>query len=131
MTAILQAPVVADGFPYVANRLLSAVPLRVRGEVERLLLNPRRGGRGLRQWLSLLEADWRPLPRQLPLELVEVYLKDDDAEPVHDCERCGLLVPVRVARRVGHEPTVERAYFPVCPNCGGKTGRFAYWSGRV
>ena len=107
------------------------MPLRVRGEVEQLLLNPRRGGRGLRQWLSLLEADWRPLPRQLPLELVEIYLKDDDAEPYHDCERCGLLVPVRVAQRVGHEPTVERVYFSSCPNCGGRTGRFAFWSGRT
>jgi hypothetical protein len=131
MTAILNSPTVVEESPFSADRLLAAVPLRVRGEVERLLLNPRHGGRGLRQWLSSLETDWRPLPRQLPLELVEIYLKDDDAEPLHDCERCGLLVPVRVARRVGHEPTVERIYFPSCPNCSGRTGRFAYWSSRA
>ena len=87
-----------------------------------------RGGRGLRSWLALLEIDGRPLPASLPGELVDVYLLDDDAEPLHDCERCGVPVPVRAGRHCGHEAAVERAYFPACPCCGGRTGRHAYWS---
>jgi hypothetical protein len=127
----MPSPVVVDGRPNVADRFLSVVPKRVRDDVERMLSCPSRGGRGLRQWLSFLEVEPRPLPRQLPLDLVEIYLSDADAEPMHDCERCGFLVPVRVARRTGHEATVEHVYYPKCPNCGGRTGRFAFWSGRT
>ncbi|MFO0950741.1 MAG: hypothetical protein U0835_06215 [Isosphaeraceae bacterium] len=110
------------------DRLLDAVPATYRGAVRSLLVSPYQGGRGLRAWLAILDADGRPLPGTLPNELVEVYLRDDDAEPLHDCERCGLSVPVRVGRRCGHEGAVEREYFPTCPHCGGHTGRFAYWS---
>jgi hypothetical protein len=110
--------------------LLAAVPPGLRPLVASLLTTPRRGGRGLRAWLSLLAADSRPLPDELPRELVEVYLTDDDAEPLHDCEACGLAVPVRCGRRVGHEPVAEHVYFPACPQCGGRTGRYAFWSRR-
>jgi hypothetical protein len=114
-----------------SDRLLSAVPPARRPLARRLLSDPRCGGHGLRAWVSLLDADARPLPAALPAELVEVYLADDDAEPLHDCEACGLAVPVRAVRRCGHEAAVEREYFPVCPCCGGRTGRFAYWSRRA
>jgi hypothetical protein len=130
MTALAKPPIVADRSPDVADQFLSVVPMKLRDEVRRLLLSPCDGGRGLRQWLCLMEIEPRPLPRQLPIDLVEVYMNDDDAEPFHDCEQCGFVVPVRVARRIGHEPTAERVYFPECPNCGGRTGRFAFWSGR-
>lgn len=110
------------------DRLLSAVSADRRPLARRLLFDPRCGGHGLRAWVALLDVSDRPLPSALPVELVEVYLADDDAEPLHDCEQCGLAVPVRAARRCGHEAAVERQYFPVCPCCGGKTGRHAYWS---
>jgi len=113
------------------SRLLAAVCDGQRSEVETLMSNPRRGGRGLRSWLAIMAVDQRPLPDTLPWELVEVYLQDDDAEPFYDCERCGLPVPVRTARSWGHEATVERVYFPTCPCCGGRTGRYAYWSRRA
>jgi hypothetical protein len=110
------------------DRLLAAVPAAYRPRARALLTDPWQGGRGLRAWLAILETDGRPLPDELPEELVSVYLDDDDAEPLYDCECCGLPVPVRAARRCGHEAAVERVYFPACPCCGGRTGRHAYWS---
>jgi len=108
--------------------LLSALPHNRRPLARRMLADPRCGGRGLRAWLALLDTDARPFPSALPGDVIEVYLDDDDAEPLYDCEACGLAVPVRATRRCGHEAAVERVYFPTCPCCGGKTGRFAYWS---
>src|SRR3954447_2259777 len=109
-------------------RLLSAVPAALRTRVRAALTDPNVGGRGLRAWLALVEFDDRPLPDDLPDDLFAVYLADAEAEPLHDCERCGLPVPVRVARRTGHEPTCDREYFTACPHCGGRTGRHAFWS---
>ena len=114
--------------PCSSDRLLAAVPVAHRKRAAAVLKSPCLGGRGLRAWVVLLDADDRPLPGGLPEELVEVYFDDSEAEPLHDCERCGLTVPVRAARRCGHEATVERVYFPACPHCGGRTGRHAYWS---
>jgi hypothetical protein len=110
------------------ERFLAAVPIELRRDVWTLLTTPRRGGRGLRAWLSLLEVDHPVLPSELPSELIEVYLHDHEAEPLHDCESCGLAVPVRCGRRLGREPVAERVYFPTCPSCGGRTGRYAFWS---
>lgn len=112
------------------DRLLAAIPAAHRPLARTLLTSPRLGGRGLRAWLAILDADDRPLPGDLPRELVEVYLLDDEAEPLYDCEDCGLPVPVRAGRRCGHEAAVDRVYFPTCPVCGGRTGRHAYWSRR-
>jgi hypothetical protein len=112
------------------GQLLSAIPAGQRGRARTLLTDPRCGGRGLRALVALLDADPRALPDALPAELVEVYLRDDEAEPLHDCERCGLPVPVHAGRRCGHEASVDREYFPTCPRCGGRTGRFAFWSRR-
>lgn len=110
------------------GQFLAAVPVVLRSRVFALLTTPRRGGRGLRAWVSLLEVDHPPFAGELPPELVEVYLQDDEAEPLHDCEKCGLPVPVRCGRRVGREAVAEREYFPACPCCGGRTGRYAFWS---
>jgi hypothetical protein len=115
----------------LVTQLLAAVPAARRPLVRTLLTDPRCGGRGLRAWLARMEIDDRPVPAHLPGEVVEVYLRDDDAEPLHDCEKCGLAVPVRAGRRCGHEAAVEREYFPTCPHCGGRTGRYAYWSRRT
>jgi len=114
--------------PCSVDRLMAALPSTHRKRALVVMTSPRLGGRGLRAWVALLDADDRPLPGSLPSHLVDVYLEDSEAEPLHDCERCGLTVPVRAARRCGHEATVERVYFPQCPHCGGRTGRHAYWS---
>jgi hypothetical protein len=111
-----------------ADRLLAAIPAALQARVRAVLANPRLGGRGLRAWLALLETEDRPLPDALPAELVEVYLKDTEAEPLHDCESCGLPVPVRAGWRAGHEPSADRVYFPACPHCGGRTGPYAFWA---
>src|SRR6478672_2017962 len=84
------------------SRLVACVPPSLRTRVRAALGDPRLGGRGLRAWLALVEVDDRPLPQGLPDDLFAVYLSDDEAEPLYDCERCGLPVPVRVGRRSGH-----------------------------
>ena len=109
------------------DEFLAAIGPDQRPRVRALLENPRRGGRGLRSWFALVESGLRGAAA-VPAEVVEVYLTDDEAEPLYDCERCGLPVPVRAGRRCGHEPTPERVYFASCPRCGGKTGRHAFWS---
>src|SRR4051812_46053692 len=93
------------------GRLLSAVPAYLRNRVRAALSNPRIGGRGLRAWLAMIENDDRPLPDALSGDLVKVYLSDTEAEPLYDCEECGLPVPVRAGRRGGHEPSCDRVYF--------------------
>jgi hypothetical protein len=118
----------ADGLGEDADRLLAAIPASLQARVRAVLANPRLGGRGLRAWLALLETEDRPLPDALPAELVEVYLMDTEAEPLHDCESCGLPVPVRAGWRAGHEPSADRVYFPACPHCGGRTGPYAFWA---
>ena len=110
------------------DRFLARLPSACRTRTHTLLTNPRCGGHGLRAWYAMAELDGRRQSDTIPTELVEVYLKDDQAEPLHDCETCGTPMPVRASRRCGHEATVEHVYFPACPCCGGKTGRYAYWS---
>lgn len=118
----------SDGLGSDADRLLAAFPATLRARARAIVANPRLGGRGLRAWIALLEAEGRPLPPALPPELAEVYLRDAEAEPLHDCEACGLPVPVRAGWRAGHEPSADRVYFPVCPHCGGRTGPHAFWA---
>lgn len=116
--------------PEPLDRFLAAVSAEQRARARALLTDPHAGGRGLRALLALLDTGSCSLPACLPAALVEVYLRDDEAEPLHDCERCGLPVPVHAGRRCGHEASVDREYFPACPQCGGRTGRFAFWSRR-
>ena len=111
-----------------SESLLNAAPPECRPALVAMLRDPRSGGRGLRAWLGLCATQGRAIPAELPAELVAVYLADHDAEPLHDCEDCGLPVPVRAGRHCGHEALVERVYFTECPCCGGRTGRHAYWS---
>lgn len=120
----------ADDAPWAESEhlLLAAVDERLRERVEAVLANPRRGGRGLRAWVAALAADPRPLPDAIPASLVEVYLTDAEAMPLHDCGDCGLAVPVRPHWRAGHEAPPEHVYFAACPHCGGRTGRHAFWA---
>ena len=110
------------------ERFLHAISAVLRGRVSETLSDPRLGGRGLRAWLALVEVQNRPLPTTLSDDLVSIYLSDSEAEPLYDCELCGLAVPVRAGRRGGHEPSCDRVYFSSCPDCGGHTGSHAYWS---
>ena len=110
------------------SRFLSAAPESLRARLRAALADPNVGGRGLRAWLALVEIEDRPLPAALPEDLFAVYLSDAEAEPLYDCEQCGLPVPVRAGRRSGHEPTCDRVYYSVCPYCGGRTGPHAFWS---
>lgn len=112
------------------HRFLSAVTPSLQPRVRATLSNPRLGGRGLRAWLQLVELEDRPLPSRIPDDLVAVYLSDTEAEPLYDCEQCGLSIPVRAGHRGGHEPSCDRVYFARCPHCGGRTGPFAFWSRR-
>jgi hypothetical protein len=92
---------------------------------------------GLVAWLYWLEHGRGFLPARLPVELIDVYLRDDRAQPDHDCEDCGLRIPIRpsviddrsfvhcVFRGVAEE---EVRYLPRCPHCGGATAQGAYWA---
>jgi hypothetical protein len=55
-------------------------------------------------------------PYALPANVAEVYLKDPQAYPEHECEKCCYRVPVTKDSATG---TVKR-YFPQCPLCGGE-----------
>ena len=75
---------------------MAAVPAGLRAQVEAVLADPRRGGRGLRAWLALMEAEHRPLPAALPAELVEVYLRDGEALPAEGGATDAQLDPARL-----------------------------------
>ena len=67
---------------------------------------------------------------RLPPEVAGVYLHDQGAHPVTDCEDCGYRVPMRPAVMWGgtpprHEPEIR--YFEACPLCGGAVGVRAYY----
>ena len=111
----------------VRDLFLRAVIEEQRSAVVGLLREPRWGGRGLRMWLRTLVTQGRSLPEVLPSELIQVYLDDPEALPLHDCSDCGLAVPIR-SGWLGLEGEPERIYFPVCPNCGSRTGLYAFWS---
>ena len=127
-----------------AERLLAAVaPEQLDSVVERLkqwAAHPGTVGSrwpGLATWASHLEDGRGFLPARLPAELIDVYFRDDRAQPQHDCEDCGLEIPIRPPvvddRSFGLDHVFRGAaekeirYFPRCPHCGGATGQQAYW----
>jgi hypothetical protein len=127
-----------------AERLLTAVaPEQLHAVAERLrhwVDNPGPvGGRwpGLATWAYYLESGRGFLPARLPVELIDVYLRDERAQPDHDYEDCGLLIPIR-PRVIDDRSFVhcvfrgaaekEICYFPRCPHCGGATAQGAYWA---
>jgi hypothetical protein len=112
----------------VEQRFLAAVVPHQRCAVEALVRDRHNGGRGLRNWLRSLVAQGRRLPERLPAELIDVYLADPDALPLHDCAECGLAIPVHAGTRDSEDAEPEFSYFPTCPCCGGITGWCAYWS---
>jgi hypothetical protein len=111
-------------------RFLRAVAPAQREQVAHLLQQPNNGGSGLREWVSAMA--WRrvALPEQIPLDLVDVYLKDPEAVPLFDCESCGLPVPIRPSRLYGLDGDPDEVYFPNCPLCGSRTGLYFHFTHR-
>jgi len=117
-----------DGWANACERLMAAVAPSQRRRVQGLLSNPSLGGRGIRMWVqNLMRAEDVNLPSSVPETLVQVYFDDAEAIPLHDCEQCGVPLPVRPGLAADHsEP--ERVYFERCPICGGRAGLYAFWS---
>lgn len=88
------------------------------------------GGSGLRDWVSAITWRGAVLPKRIPDELMNVYLIDSEAAPLHDCEGCGLAVPVRPSRLYGPEGEPDQVYFASCPLCGARTGLYMHFSRR-
>lgn len=109
-------------------RLLSAISPEQRALVEKLCCNRHNGGSGLREWVATIARGATVLPEHIPVELMNVYLCDPEAVPLHDCEDCGLAIPIRPHRILGLEAEPEQTYFPNCPLCGARTGPYFYWS---
>jgi hypothetical protein len=114
----------------VSNQFLNAVAPAQRKQVAQLLHSVHYGGSGLRDWVSAIAWRGAVLPMQIPEELIDVYLSDSEAVPLHDCESCGLAVPVRPSRLYGLEGEPERVYFSACPACGSRTGPHMYFTRR-
>jgi len=83
-------------------------------------------GVGLRTWLAAIAWRGGVLPDGLPRDLVQVYLDDPEARPLHECEACGLLIPIRPARRRGSIVVPSSLHFSNCPACGGRTGWYVF-----
>jgi hypothetical protein len=58
---------------------------------------------------------------------LSVYLADPKPLPLHDCENCGLEVPIRPGWQKGDHTEPAKAYFESCPVCGGRVGYCARW----
>ncbi len=67
-----------------------------------------------------------------PPEFRKIYLEDPEAQPLHDCEECGLDIPNRPGKNTykGGQRVVVRPfyrYFDSCPACGGRVGYEAHY----
>jgi hypothetical protein len=64
-------------------------------------------------------------PAQMPPHVARIYLEDESASALHDCERCGYKVPIRP----GDYRTPAVRYFERCPldGCNGETGWYAFY----
>jgi hypothetical protein len=102
-------------------RLLAAVDESRRSAAAEMLRSLHRGATGLRDWVMAIAWRGAVLPDALPGELVDVYLFDSEAAPLHECEDCGVAIPVKKCRVGGYDEP-ERRFFTRCPICGGRTG---------
>jgi hypothetical protein len=109
------------------ERFLAAVSPSLRDRTSAAISSVNNGGVGLRNWVTAIA--WRNsyLPERIPNELIEVYLVDSDALPQHECETCGVAIPVRV-QRYSQDLDGRNAYFAACPICGGRTGWYLHHS---
>jgi hypothetical protein len=111
--------------------LLNAVSPTQKQVVHQLLHGMHNGGAGLRQWVSSVALGNSILPSQIPEIIIEVYQHDPEAAPLHDCETCGIAIPVRPNCLYGTEADPDRVYFSTCPVCGGRTGLYMYFTHRA
>ncbi len=111
----------------VREHFLSLIRPHQRGQVAALLSQSDACGRGLRTWLRLIGAQGELPSAPFSAELVQVYLTDDEAMPLHDCSGCGVAIPVRPDWQ-GLDGEPQEIYFPQCPCCGERTGLYAAWS---
>jgi len=118
---------IKDRWYELRQEFLKRMDRQQRDVIIMLLQSPNQGGRGLRLWMHRLLNDERPLPDSLPRELVQVYLDHSEAEPLFDCEACGLAIPVEPGWQ-RNEAKPQVVYFAACPCCGGAVGLHAYWS---
>jgi hypothetical protein len=114
----------------VSEQFLKAVTPSKRKHVAALLHRVHNGGGGIRGWVSAIAWRGAVLPPQIPDEVINVYLSDSEAAPLHDCEGCGLAIPIRPSRLYGLEGEPERVYFAACPACGSRTGQHMYFTRR-
>jgi len=110
------------------ERFLAAVADDQRAAVDQRLNDLGARGAGLRTWLTAIAWRGGVLPQRLPRELMQIYLDDAEARPRHECEACGLLIPVQPARRRGAEVIPLRIYFSNCPVCDAGTGWYVFRS---
>jgi hypothetical protein len=104
------------------QKFLSSVPDELKDKVGHSLKSMHSGGFGLRAWVNSLTYRNSQLPHSIPEGLIQVYFNDPEAFPLHECEDCGLAIPVRPNRRHGLDGVPEHTYFESCPSCGGRTG---------
>jgi hypothetical protein len=109
-------------------RFLSAVEPAQREAVSSLLQSLNSGGSGLRDWLAAIAWRGALLPKEIPAAVIDVYLRDSEAVAHHECEDCGLAIPVRVQRWQTVDDGSCDVYFPTCPACGGRTGWYLHRS---
>jgi hypothetical protein len=121
----------SDRWAWACEQLIAALPRERRGAAEQALQNTRGSGAGLREWVSAIAWRGALCPEVVCVELIDVYLKDPEALPLHDCEDCGLPIPIRPNRQHGFEAEPEQVYFEHCPACGGRTGWYRYWARRA
>jgi hypothetical protein len=114
------------GEPTWFSQLLPAVAAEQQAAVEAVVRAFPERGYGLYAWVTNLREGGH-LPARIPAEVIDVYLRDDKALPLHDCEDCGLLLPLRPGRHYGLAVEPARSYFDTCPVCGGRVGCYAYW----
>jgi Zn ribbon nucleic-acid-binding protein len=117
-----------DAWAAACAQVIASVPMTHRSAVREALRDAHGSAGGLREWVSAIAFRGAQCPECVPVDLIQVYLSDPEAVPLHDCENCGLAVPVRPSRLHGMESPPEEEYFPVCPVCQGRTGPYYFWS---
>ncbi len=113
------------------QEFMVSVPTELQGNVDRALRSLHAGGFGLRTWVAAIAWRGAKLPESIPTELLQVYLNDPEAVPLHECETCGIAIPIRPDRLNGLDDEPEHTYFESCPACAGRTGLYLYASRRL
>ncbi len=87
----------------------------MQGKVESLLRGLNGAGFGLRSWVASIAWRGGKLPEAVPAQLLQVYFDDPEAVPLHECETCGIAIPVRRNRLSDQDDEAEHIYFASVP----------------